>query len=341
MIYYHPILLTIMKLILNIMENTMKWTKFTLETTTEAVDLVSDMLNELGIEGIEICDNIPITEEEKKRLFIDILPELMEDDGSAKVSFYMDAEEDVEELLSKVKEGLIELSVFCTVGSGNITITETEDKDWINNWKEFFKPFRVDDTIVIKPTWEELTDRQEGDLVIEIDPGTSFGTGSHETTKLCIVGLKHHIQPDSVILDAGSGSGILSIIAKKLGAKEVLGIDIDPIATNSAIENAEVNELPIQEGNLSFVTGNIIEDDGIRNRIGKEKYDLVVANILADVIIPLSDVIGENLKPGGIFISSGIINTKEVAVREALLKNHFKILEVNKMADWVSFVAEK
>jgi ribosomal protein L11 methyltransferase len=323
------------------MENTMKWTKFTLNTTTEAVDLVSDMLNDLGIAGIEISDNVPITEEEKKRLFIDILPELNEDDGSADVSFYVDAEENVEELLSKVREGLKELSEFVTIGNGNIIVTETEDKDWINNWKEFFKPFRVDDTIVIKPTWEELTDSKEGDLVIEIDPGTSFGTGAHETTKLCIVGLKKHMQSNSIILDAGSGSGILSIIAKKLGAKEVLGIDIDPNATNSAIENAQVNELPIQEDDLSFVTGNIIEDDGIRTQIGKEKYDLVVANILADVIIPLSEVIGENLKPGGIFISSGIINTKEAAVREALLINHFNILEVNKMGDWVSFVVEK
>jgi ribosomal protein L11 methyltransferase len=323
------------------MENTMKWTKFTLKTTTEAVDLVSDMLNDLGIAGIEISDNVPITEEEKKRLFIDILPELSEDDGSADVSFYVDAEENVEELLSKVREGLKELSEFVTIGNGNIIVTETEDKDWINNWKEFFKPFRVDDTIVIKPTWEELTDSKEGDLVIEIDPGTSFGTGAHETTKLCIVGLKKHMQPNSIILDAGSGSGILSIIAKKLGAKEVLGIDIDPNATNSAIENAQVNELPIQESDLSFVTGNIIEDDGIRTQIGREKYDLVVANILADVIIPLSEVIGENLKPGGIFISSGIINIKEAAVRKALLKNHFNILEVNKMGDWVSFVVEK
>jgi ribosomal protein L11 methyltransferase len=199
----------------------------------------------------------------------------------------------------------------------------------------------VDDTIVIKPTWEELTDYKEDDLVIEIDPGTSFGTGAHETTKLCIIGLKKYMQPNSVLLDAGSGSGILSIIAKKLGAKEVLGIDIDPNATNSAIENSEVNELPIQEGDLSFVTGNIIEDDGIRTQIGKEKYDLIVANILADVIIPLSEVIGENLKPGGIFISSGIINTKEASVREALLNNHFNIVEVNRMGDWVSFVVEK
>lgn len=319
----------------------MKWTKFTLETTTEAVDLVSDMLNDLGITGIEISDNVPLSEEDRKRLFIDILPELEKDDGTSRVSFYVDTDEDTIALLENVKEGLKELTQFVSVGSGDITISETEDKDWINNWKEFFKPFRVDDTIVIKPTWEELTDYQEGDLVIEIDPGTSFGTGAHETTKLCIVGLKKYSKQDGILLDAGSGSGILSIIAKKLGAKEVLGIDIDPIATEAAIENAGVNQLAIEEGGLSFITGNIIEDDGIRTQIGREKYDFVVANILADVIIPLSDVIGENMKSGGIFISSGIINMKEDAVRAALLKNHFTILEVNKMGDWVSFVAQK
>lgn len=319
----------------------MKWMKFTLETTTEAVDLVSDMLSELGITGIEVSDNIPITEEEKQKLFIDILPELGEDDGTAFVSFYVEEEEDAQALLGSVKEGLLNLSEYVNIGSGSITASETEDKDWINNWKEFFKPFRVDDTIVIKPTWEELTDYKEDDLIIEIDPGTSFGTGAHETTKLCILGMKQHMKPETVVLDAGSGSGILSIIAKKLGAKEVLGIDIDPNATNSAIENAAVNQLGIEEGSLLFLTGNMIEDDGIRTRIGKEKYDLVVANILADVIIPLSDVIGENLKPGGIFISSGIIDSKEAAVREALEKNCFKVLEVNRMNDWVSFVAKK
>ena len=319
----------------------MKWTKFTLETTTEAVDLVSDMLNDFGIEGIEVSDNLGISEEDKKKMFIDILPELEEDDGSATVSFYIDTEQDAEPILISVKEGLKEMSAYVSVGSGEITISETEDKDWVNNWKEFFKPFRVDDTIVIKPTWEDLTDVKEDDLVIEIDPGTSFGTGAHETTKLCIIGMKKHIKPDSVILDAGSGSGILSIIAKKLGAKEVMGIDIDENATNAAIENAQVNKLSLQEGDLTFVTGNMIEDDGIRTSLGKEKYDMVVANILADVIIPLSDVIGENLKSGGIFISSGIINMKEEAVREALEKNQFSILEVNRMGDWVSFVCKK
>ncbi len=325
----------------------MKWTKFTLETTTQAVDLVSDLLNDLGIAGIEVSDNIPLSEEDRKKLFIDILPELKEDDGTALVSFYVEEGQASQALLTSISEGLQEMSAYIEVGSGRITTTQTEDKDWINNWKEFFKPFRVDDTIVIKPTWEELTDYQDNDLVIEIDPGTSFGTGAHETTKLCIQGLKHFMEPEAIVLDAGSGSGILSILAKKLGAKEVLGIDIDENATASAIENAEVNGLPVmiglpvREESLSFMTGDIISDDGIRTQIGKEKYDLVVANILADVIIPLSEVIGENLKPGGIFISSGIINLKEKAVEEALRKNHFTILETNRMNDWVSFVAKK
>jgi len=319
----------------------MKWTKLTLETTAEAEDLVSNMLNDLGISSIEISDNIPLTEEDRKKLFIDILPELNEEDHTAFISFYINAEEDVETLMCNVRDGLKDLSEFVEVGTGIMTISETEDLDWINNWKEFFKPFYVDDNILIKPTWEELTEVKEGDLVIEIDPGISFGTGSHETTKLCIIGLKKHMHKDSIVLDAGSGSGILSIIAKKLGAKEVLGIDIDPIATEAALLNAAVNKFEIAKGNLSFHTGNIIEDDGIRSLIGKNKYDVVVANILADVIIPLAEVIGDNLIPGGIFISSGIINTKEEAVEEALVKNDFTIIEVNRMNDWVSFVAKK
>ncbi|MBH1941432.1 50S ribosomal protein L11 methyltransferase [Mobilitalea sibirica] len=342
----------------------MKWTKFTLDTTTEAVDLISNMLSELGIEGIEIADKIQITEEERKRLFIDFLPELGEDDGTATVSFYIEASDDSNKILREVEVGLKELSEYVNIGSGNIRISDTEDKDWINNWKQFFKPFRIDDTIVIKPTWEELTEHNPTDMVIEIDPGTSFGTGAHETTKLCILSLKKYMKPGYMVLDAGSGSGILSIIASKFGANYVIGMDIDPLATDAAIENARVNGLKPSEldllkaseyhfgsdnsditdkisGGLVFVTGNIIENDMLRTQLGQNKYDIVVANILADVIIPLSKVIGENIKPGGIFISSGIINTKEKDVREALLWNSFEILEVNKMGDWVCFVAKK
>lgn len=318
----------------------MKWTKLTLSTTTEAIDLVSDMLHELGIEGIEIQDNVPISEEDRQKLFIDFLPELPEDDGNAKISFYLEADMDVDDIINNVQAGLQEIGQFLPVGSGKISIDETEDKDWINNWKKFFKPFRIDDDIIIKPTWVELEEQGDQDMVIEIDPGISFGTGSHETTKLCIIALKKYVKADSVVLDAGCGSGILSIIAKKLSAHEVLGIDIDPIAVETAVENAKVNGLNVPEDNLDFIHGNIIEDGGVREDIGKGKYDIVVANILADIIIPLSDVIGENIKPGGIFISSGIINTKEEEVRKALLKNNFEIIEVNKMGDWVSFVAK-
>lgn len=329
----------------------MIWMKFTIDTTTEGVDFISSMLDDLGIEGIEIEDNVPLTEEEKNQMFIDILPKLKADDKSAKINFYVDPLEDTDALIEKIREGLVEVSNFADIGSGDIRVSKTDDKDWINNWKEFFKPFRIDDTIVIKPTWEKLTDVKPDDLVIEIDPGISFGTGSHETTRLSVLGIKKYLRPGDTVLDAGCGSGILSIIANKLGASRVLGIDIDPIATQTSIENSRVNNIdalewdsekdePIPDENLSFATGNLIEENGIRTRIGKATYNIVVANILADVIIPLSDVIKENMKKDGIFISSGILYTKEDEVKASLEKNHFTILEVNRMGDWISFVTK-
>lgn len=330
----------------------MRWIKYTIDTVNEAVDYISGMLMDLGIEGIEIRDNVPLTDEEKKHMFIDIALKLDQNDKSAKVSFYIDPEEDSDSLLDMVREGLKEISAYTDIGSGHITVSETQDKDWINNWKEFFKPFRIDDTIVIKPTWEELTDVSPDDLVIEIDPGISFGTGSHETTKLSILGLKNYLRSGDRVLDGGSGSGILTIVAKKLGASRVLGVDIDPIATQTSIENAFVNKIDACEWDLTrneaipdkevvFTTGNLLEKDGIRSRLKGEAYDIVVANILADVIIPLSDVIMENMKKGAVFISSGIIYSKEDDVRASLEKNNFTILEVNRMGDWVSFVARK
>lgn len=317
----------------------MKWTKLTLSTMAEAVDLVSNMLNELGIEGIEIIDNVPITEEEKKAMFIDILPELDTEDKTALVSFYLEENDDITGTLNRIREGLKELAEFTDVGSGSIEIAETEDADWINNWKAYFKPFRIDETIVIKPTWEKFEDAKETDLVIEIDPGTAFGTGSHETTKLCILGIKKYRRAGIRLLDVGCGSGILSIIGARLGAKEVIGTDIDPNAVNSAYENARVNRIGSET--LKIYAGDIITDTKLQNKVGLKAYDMVAANILADVIIPLSAEVGQHLKPDGIFISSGIINSKKEAVKEAILKNGFKILEINEMGDWVSIVAQK
>lgn len=328
----------------------MKWTKLALTTTTEAEDLVINMLSELGIDGVEISDNVPITEEEKKKMFIDILPELDESDKTAVISFYLEEDENREAILKAIEAGLDELRAFVEVGSGTVEVSETEDKDWMNNWKEFFKPFRVDDSIVIKPTWESLEDKSEDDIVIEIDPGVAFGTGSHETTKLCILNLKKYLKNSDQVLDVGCGSGILSIIALKLGAKTVVATDIDPNAVTASHENAQVNhivscdtldDLAETGTDLAIMAGDIISDPEFRRMLGPQSYDLVVANILADVIIPLSGVIAETMKPGALFISSGIIEMKRDEVKTALEMNEFEIVEETKMGDWVSFVCRK
>lgn len=316
----------------------MEWIKFSLDTTTEAVDLVSSELADMGIEGIEIQDHRPITEEEKKAMFIDFLPDPEEDDGTAVVSFYLDRDCDVDAMLQEVTGRLQSLADFVDVGSGRIHVSETKEEDWINNWKAFFKPFRVDEQIVIKPTWETLEESRPGDLVVEIDPGTAFGTGAHETTKLCILGMKKYMKPGDRLLDAGCGSGILGIIGSRLGASEVMAVDIDPNAVRAAEENAGVNQVDMDH--FTVKAGDLIGDRGFREEIGTG-YDMVLANILADVIIPLSDTIGEQMRPGGIYISSGIIHMKEAETEEAIRKNGFEVLEVNRMGDWVSFVARK
>ena len=317
----------------------MKWKKFTLTTTTEAVDLVSSRFDEIGLEGIEIEDNVPLTEKETKGMFIDILPELPPDDGTAKVSFYLDDDADTESILGQVREGLEELKLFVNLGACTIEESETEDKDWINNWKQYFKPFTVDD-ILIKPTWEEIPKEHEDKLLIQIDPGTAFGTGMHETTQLCIRQLKKYVTPETRLLDVGTGSGILGITALKLGAREVFGTDLDENAIVAVGENLEANG--IGEGRFTVVQGNIIDDKEIQDKAGYECYDVAVANILADVIILLQKEIPVHIKKGGIFITSGIINMKEQAVREAFAANDsFEVLEVTSQGEWVSVTARR
>lgn len=316
----------------------MKWKKLTIETTTMATDMISYELSELGVEGIEVEDHVPLTEEDRKTMYVDLLPdEIAPDDGIAKINCYLEEDQDLEEWAKKIEEKLEEIKEFFPIGSGKITFGETEDKDWINNWKQYFKPFRLDDNIIIKPTWEELTEQKEDDLVIQIDPGTAFGTGSHETTRLCISQLKKYIKPDTKVLDAGCGSGILGIIAIKLGVKEVLGIDIDPNAVIATKENMAINGVTEQQ--LNVIQGNILEDQSFQDEIGYDCYDIVVANILADVICPLAGKVTPHLKEGGIFITSGIINTKEEEVKEAILSNHMEILEINHLGEWVSITA--
>lgn len=317
----------------------MKWQKFTLTTTTEAVDLISSMLDEIGIEGIEIEDNVPLTEEETKGMFIDILPELPPDEGVAKVSFYLEDLSEVERILQEIQDGLNELSNFVNVGERIISTSETEDKDWINNWKQYFKPFTVDD-ILIKPTWEEIPEADKDKLLIQIDPGTAFGTGQHETTQLCIRQLRKYMTPGAKVLDVGTGSGILGITALKLGAGEVFGTDLDENAIVAVGENLESNGISTEK--FTVIQGNIIDDEEIQQQAGLECYDIAVANILAPVIIMLQGEIAKHLKPGAVFITSGIINTKEEAVKEALASNpELEIIETTYQGEWVSITARK
>ena len=317
----------------------MKWKKFTLTTTTEAVDLISYTLDELGIEGIEIEDNIPLTEKETKGMFIDILTELPPDEGVAKVSFYLDEDDDIPAMMAKVKEALEELKPFTDLGAYTFAESETEDKDWINNWKQYFKPFTVDH-ILIKPTWETVPEEHKDKLLIQIDPGTAFGTGMHETTQLCIRQLEKYVTPDSEVLDVGTGSGILGITALKLGAKHVFGTDLDENAITAVGENLEANGIAPEQ--FKVVQGNIIDDKAVQDEVKYEYYDIAVANILADVIIMLQKEIPVHIKKNGIFITSGIIDMKEEAVKAAFEANDaFEIVEITHQGEWVSVTARK
>lgn len=318
----------------------MKWDKYTIDTTTAAEDVISAILGELGIEGIEIENHVPLTEEETGSMFIDFPLELPPDDGTSRVSFYLDPGQDQEELLRQVRAALEEEKQYLDIGSGTITKGQTEDADWMNNWKQFFQSFTIGN-LLIKPTWEERKPEDKDKILIEIDPGISFGTGKHETTRLCILQLQKYMQGKEGcrVLDVGCGSGILSVAALKLGAAGVTGIDIDDNCIGSSQENMRVNHL---DGKLwNFFTGNLIEDASVRQRVGDAVYDIVVANILADVIIPMAPFLLPCLKKGGVLITSGIIDFKAQQVQNALEQAGFERLEVNYDGEWVNLTVRR
>lgn len=381
----------------------MIWTKFSIETTTEVVDLLSDFLSEKGIEGIQIEDNVPLSEDEIKQMFVDIPLQLGEDDGSAKVSCFLDDSFDaakIDELKLEVKAELERLSEFLPVGTGVITVEDTtDDSTWNDKFMENFKPARLYDNIVIMPVIDDESDvydtlkayknlegfeLRDDDKVIRIKTVTAFGTGTHETTRLCLGAVQKSLKLDEdkekSVFDIGCGSGILSIAACLMGAGYVHGLDIDPQAVKASTINAEASGL--SSDRIEFSCGNLLADNriaenflaqddnrekmekaslgsGIASPINPDdaarivdiglgdsdpiparKYDIVVANILADVIIPLATIVRDYMTEDGVFISSGISEGKADAVREALLENGFKIVNETRENEWVCFTAK-
>ena len=316
----------------------MKWNRFTVKTKTEAEDIVISTLAEVGIEGVEIQDKQPLTEEDKAQMFVDIMPEGPADDGIAYLNLYLEEDADKEAILKDVREALDDLKNFMDIGEATIEESQTEDKDWINNWKQYFHQFYVDDILIV-PSWEEVKAEDKDKMILHIDPGTAFGTGMHETTQLVIRQLKKYVTPDTEMLDVGTGSGILGIVALKLGAKHVLGTDLDPCAVPAVAENKEANQ--IVDETFDMVIGNIIDDKAIQDQAGYEKYDIVTANILADVLIPLTPVIVNQMKKGAYYITSGILDVKEEVVVEAVKAAGLTVVEVTHQGEWVSVTARK
>jgi ribosomal protein L11 methyltransferase len=320
----------------------MKWKKFTIKTITDAEDIIISTLYDIGLEGAQIEDKIPLTPLEKEQMFVDILPDGPEDDGIAYLSFFVEESDenpvDTDEKVAEIKQELDSLREFMDIGEGAIMVSETEDIDWINNWKQFFHQFYIDDLLVI-PSWEQVSDEDKSKKILHIDPGTAFGTGMHETTQLCIRQLKKHITPETELLDVGTGSGILAIISLMYGIKHAVGTDLDPCAVEAVRENMEANHIAPES--FEMMIGNIITDKTVQDKVGYNKYDIVVANILADVLVPLTPVIVNQLKSGGIYITSGIIDNKEQTVRDAVERAGLEVIEVTYQGEWVSVTARK
>ena len=327
----------------------MKWMKFRIKTITDAEDIIISTLYDIGLEGAQIEDKIPLTALEKEQMFVDILPDGPEDDGIAYLSFFVEEKEDgslevngmptdQDTIIGQIEQELEELRLFMEIGEGTISVSETEDIDWINNWKQYFHQFYIDDLLVI-PSWEEVKAEDKDKKILHIDPGTAFGTGMHETTQLCIRQIKKYLTPETELLDVGTGSGILAILALMYGAKHAVGTDLDPCAVEAVAQNMESNG--IAEESFRLMIGNIITDKEVQDQAGYECYDIVVANILADVLVPLTPVITHQMKKGGIYITSGIIDTKEQVVREAVEAAGLQILEATYQGEWVSVTARK
>ncbi|WP_026509596.1 MULTISPECIES: 50S ribosomal protein L11 methyltransferase [unclassified Butyrivibrio] len=352
----------------------MKWMRFRIKTNEESEDIIVSSMLDIGLEGAQIEDNAPLTAADKEQMFTDDLQDADDeetgvdstmidssiDDGCAFLNFFVEVDDDntltvheydengddtevkktPDEMKASIKQVLDELRTFSDIGDGTISVDVTEDVDWINNWKQYFHKFFVDDVLVI-PSWEEPSDedKEKAKTLLHIDPGTAFGTGMHETTQLCIRALKKYMTPGAEVLDVGTGSGVLSILAMKFGAGHCVGTDLDPCSEPAVADNKKGND--IADKDFDLIIGNIIDDEKVQDAVGKEKYDIVVANILPYVLVPLTPIVPGLLKEGGIYITSGIIEAKEEVIRKAHEDAGLTIIETAKQGEWVSVISRK
>lgn len=307
------------------------WIEIKVITTSEALEPIEGIFYILDCKGVSVEDPNDILGREQGPLtwdFADI--NVLEHKGKfAVVKGYFSEEDNIDEVVKYVKEKVEEIrNMGFNVGEGRVEVSKTHEEDWANNWKKYYKPSKFGDQIVVKPIWEEY-EQKDGELVVELDPGMAFGTGDHETTRMCIQALEKYVQKDSIVFDVGTGSGILAIAAAKLGAKKAVGVDLDPVAVESAKENVEYNNLD----NIEVLYGNLVEViDG--------KADIVVANIIAEVICILIDDVKRVLKEGGIFITSGIIHDRVDMVTSKLEESDFEVIKVNKDGEWNCIIAK-
>ena len=360
----------------------MKWLRLKIRTTVEAEDILVGSMQDIGLFGAEIVDHVPLTAAEKEQMFVDILPDAADNDGTAQVIFYVEMDDDgflhlqdeqaafsatdavrsgagleavrtakqeaalkqgaitPEQMRVAVEQKIRELRSYCDIiGEGTVTMDETADLDWMNNWKQYFHQFWIDDILVI-PSWEEPeTGSRTPAAIFRIDPGTAFGTGMHETTQLCIREIRKHLTPETVLLDVGTGSGILSVLALMLGAKEAVGTDLDPAALPAVQENLAANGVP--EEKCRVILGNLTDDEATQKEVGAEHYDIAVANILPDILVPLTPAVVRALKPGGTYITSGIVEGREPEVADAMRECGLTDITVEAQGEWRCVAGKK
>jgi len=311
----------------------MKWSEIAIHTTNEAVEPISNILYEAGASGVVIEDREDLFKEREDRFgeIYQLNPDDYPEHGVV-MKAYLPVTSFLAETVEGIKEAINNLVTYdIDLGLNAVTISEVNEEEWATAWKKYYHPVKISERFTIVPTWEEYEPVSSDELIIELDPGMAFGTGTHPTTVLCIQALEKMVKKDDKIVDVGTGSGVLSIASALLGASHIEALDLDEVAVRSAIENVELNKV---QHIVNVSQNNLL--DGIT-----EQQDLVVANILAEVIMSFTDDVATALKPGGIFISSGIISQKKDDVKEALIESGFEIIETMLMEDWVAFIAKK